>query len=112
MATLPELQARIAAKREERGFGNDPLTLHLLLSEEVGEVAHELKRSVSVNYEPFEVECLADELADTFVVLSALATAFDIDIEAAVEAKFFGKDSARRWRSAELKQDNQPGSDP
>ena len=80
--------------------------MRLLLSEEVGEVAHELKRSVSVNYEPFEVERLADELADTFVVLSALATSFDVDIEAAVEGQFFDKDSARRWRSAELKQDN------
>ncbi len=109
---LADLQARIAAKRAERGFTPDnPLKLHLMLSEEVGEVARELKRSVSVNYEAFDAGRLANEVADVFVVLSALSTHFDIDMETAVEAKFFGADEARTWRSSTLRGANGPGRD-
>lgn len=35
------------------------------------------------------VNGLADELADVFVYLSALASKFDIDLSEAVEKKFF-----------------------
>ena len=80
---------------------DEPLKLHLMLSEEVGEVARELKRSVSVNYEPFDTGRLANEVAVVFVVSSAMATHFDIDLEQAVETKFFGTDESRTWRSAE-----------
>jgi NTP pyrophosphatase (non-canonical NTP hydrolase) len=101
MAALNELQQRIADKRAERGFVTDPIKIHLLLTEEVGEVASELKRTWSKNYDSFNKDRLADELADTFVLLSALATAFDIDLVQAVETKFFGKDAAREWKTAQ-----------
>ncbi len=81
MATLGELAAQVVKKREERGFVTDPLKLHVLLTEEMGEVAAELKRTWSVNYESFSKERLAEEIADSFCLLVALADRFGIDIE-------------------------------
>ena len=43
---------------------------------------------------------MADEIADAFVLLSALATEFDIDLEQAVTSKFLHRDSVREWKSA------------
>ncbi len=65
----------------------------------MGEVAKELKRTWSANYDAFNQAQLADEIADVFVLLSALASTFEIDI--AVETKFFDKDGKRTWNMAE-----------
>ncbi len=95
-----ELQAKVVAARRERGFVTDPLKLHVLLTEEVGEVAGELKRLWSSNYPEFDRVRLEDEIADVFCALAALANEFDIDIEAAVERKFFAEDGQRTWVTA------------
>ena len=44
MTNLTNLQKRIARERENRGFVMDPVKLAVLLSEEVGEIASEIKR--------------------------------------------------------------------
>tara|TARA_R110001583_G_scaffold67490_9_gene192980 strand:- start:3778 stop:4110 length:333 start_codon:yes stop_codon:yes gene_type:complete len=103
LAELKDLQARIVNTRHERGFVTDPLKLQILLTEEVGEISAELKRLWSQNYDAFSRERVANELADTFVLLSALASEFDIDLESAVESKFFNSDSERKWASANTK---------
>lgn len=100
MTEVRELQDRIAAKRDARGFTTDPRELLCLLMEEVGEVASEVKKTWSPNYEDLDVEDLRDELADVYTVLSALATRFQVDLEQAVEQKFFGADDAREWATA------------
>ncbi len=100
MSELSELQTRISQIRSNRGFVTDPLKIHLLLTEELGEIARELKRLWSTNYEGLSRDRLGDEIADMFALLSALATEFDIDLETAVISKFFGKDSSRLWKSA------------
>lgn len=100
MSTLSQITQRIVAKRAERGFVTDPLKIYTLLTEEVGEIASELKRTWSANYDAFNRAHLADEIADVFVMLVALADQFEIDIEQAVEKKFFGKDAERSWKSA------------
>ena len=78
----------------------DPVKIHLLLSEEVGEIASALKRLWSENYGDFSRDQLQEEIADAFALLAALATQFDIDIEEAVVDKFFHKDGTREWKSA------------
>ncbi|MBN1813897.1 MAG: nucleotide pyrophosphohydrolase [Anaerolineae bacterium] len=78
----------------------DPLRIFALLTEEVGEVASELKRTWSPNYESFSKKDLGDELADVLVCLLALANQFDIDIEEALREKLLRKDSQRTWKSA------------
>ena len=100
MSGLADLQKAISETRAERGFVTDPVKIHLLLTEEVGEIASELKKLWSINYGDFNCHQLQEEIADAFVLLAALATQFDINIEGAVVDKFFRKDRAREWKSA------------
>ena len=97
---IAELVAKIVAKRTERGFVTDPLKIHVLLTEEVGEIAAELKRTWSKNYSEFSRDKLGEEIADVFCLLAALANEFDVDIERSVKEKFFEADESRTWRSA------------
>jgi NTP pyrophosphatase (non-canonical NTP hydrolase) len=66
----------------------------------MGEVARELKKTWSPNYDAFDVDRLAPELADTFVLLSALATEFGVDLDSSVRVQFFAVDAERSWRKA------------
>lgn len=91
----------IVDERERRGFTTDPVRLLVLLMEEVGELARELKKTWSPNYDTFDPDRLAPELADTFVLLAALAATTGVDLETAVEEKFFGADRRRPWKSSE-----------
>ena len=97
---LKEIQRQGKQMREKRGFTMEPDHIFMMLAEEVGEVAGELKRVWSKNYEKFAVEDLEDELADVMVLLLALANQFDIDMETAVRSKI-GKDEGRNWVSAQ-----------
>jgi NTP pyrophosphatase (non-canonical NTP hydrolase) len=101
VAELREIQSLVRQIRQERGFTMDPLRIFALLTEEVGEVAGELKRTWSPNYEAFSKKDLGDELADVLVCLLALANQFDIDIEEALREKLLYKDSQRTWKSSE-----------
>lgn len=78
----------------------DPAKLQVLLSEEIGEIASEIKGLGSQNYDEFSQARLKEEIADVIVLLVALADQFDIDIEQAVVEKFFEKDGLRKWKSA------------
>ena len=89
MSELADLQKAISRTRADRGFVTDPVKLHVLLSEEIGEIASEIKRLWSKNYGDFDRDRLKDEIADVLVLLAALAAEFDIDIEEAVVEKFF-----------------------
>lgn len=100
MTDVRDLQDRIAAKRAARGFTTDPRELLCLLMEEVGEVASEVKKTWSPNYQDLNVDDLRDELADVYTLLNALATRFEVDLEDAVEHKFFGSDDKRDWATA------------
>ncbi|MGH9194594.1 MAG: MazG nucleotide pyrophosphohydrolase domain-containing protein [Acidimicrobiia bacterium] len=100
MTDLATLQQAIAEVRSQRGFTNDPLRIFTLLNEEIGEVAGELKKSWSPNYGPPDTAKLAEELVDCLVALCALASSKDIDLEAGLEEKFFGKGTNRKWASA------------
>ena len=100
MSELADLQKLISETRAKRGFVTDPVKLQVLLSEEVGEIASEIKRLWSVNYDDFDRDRLKEEIADVFVLLTALANEFHIDIERAVVDKFLQKDGSRSWKSA------------
>lgn len=95
--TIQELQQQIEHVRAERGFTTDPVRLLCLLVEEVGEVATEIKKTWSPNYPDLRKEDLQNEVADAFVLLSALASSFDIDLGYAVATKFFAADAQRDW---------------
>jgi len=78
----------------------DPLKIFILLNEEIGEVAQELKKSWSKNYDGLDPVKLEEELADVQVCLCAFANQFNIDLEEAVEKKFVKADSKREWKTA------------
>lgn len=101
MTEVADLQEQIESERAARGFTTDPVRIMTLLSEELGEVAREVKKTWSPNYEAFDAARLAPELADVFVLLNALASTCEIDLETAVRDKFFGSDAQRHWPSAE-----------
>jgi NTP pyrophosphatase (non-canonical NTP hydrolase) len=100
MTSTSDLQAQIVEARASRGFTSDPVRLVVLLAEEVGEIAREVKKTWSPNDEAFEADGLALRLADAFVLLAALASEAGIDLGAAAEDKFFGDDAGRNWPSA------------
>lgn len=97
-ATLKELQNFVTTTRRERGFTHDPERVMLLLMEEVGEAARELKRSWSPNYTTFSKERFAEELADIQFVLLGLAGVCEIDLSAALQKKT-SADGEREWKS-------------
>jgi NTP pyrophosphatase (non-canonical NTP hydrolase) len=101
MAELHEIQNLVAKIRRERGFTMDPVRIFALLAEEVGEIASELKRTWSPNYEAFSKQDLACEIADALTCLVALANQFDIDVERALMHKLVQRDGQRTWRSAD-----------
>lgn len=59
-----------------------------------------MKKLWSTNYHDFDADRLAPEIAETFVLLSALASAVGVDLESAVDQKFFVEDGERDWPSA------------
>ena len=71
----------------------------MMLTEEVGEIAAELKKLWSKNYDSFDKNKLAEELSDTFCLLAAMANECDIDLEKAIQDKFFDKDEQRVWKT-------------
>lgn len=59
MAQLVNLQNAIVEVRAQRGFTTDPVRIFTLLTEEIGEIARELKKSWSPNFGPPDDKKLA-----------------------------------------------------
>ena len=98
---LSEIQKNVHQVRADRGFTMEPLRIFTLLTEEIGEIAHLLKRTWSPNYEAFNKEEMQDELADVLVMVIALANHYEIDLETAIQEKFIERDGKRAWKSAQ-----------
>lgn len=103
MAEFTEIQELVRKTRQERGFTMKELEIFTLLNEEIGEVATELKKIWSKNYEGFSKEKMGEEMADVLCCLLALANQFDIDMEEALIDKLIEKDGKRKWLSAKVK---------
>lgn len=84
--TLAEFQAFVAALVEEKGWTKDPDEIFVLLTEEVGEVAKEVRRSWKRGAEGVRPE-IAAELADVLMYVADLANAYGVDLETAVRDK-------------------------
>ena len=79
--TLNELAGHVEAKRQERNFEDTPESLMILLTEEVGEIATELRRRWKDKHDPRRV---AHEIIDALTYLFRLAYVFQIDLEKAL----------------------------
>lgn len=81
---LNELVVHVEAKRLERGFEDTPERLMILLTEEVGEIATELRKSWQ---QLGDARRMGAEIIDALTYLFRLAGCFRIDLEAAVTEK-------------------------
>lgn len=95
---LSDLQRYVREMEEERGFtGNTLLQQALLLGEETGELLKAIRKHTSMTLANDErAGDVAEELADVFIILCAIANRTGVDLEAAFRAKE-EKNSKRRW---------------
>ena len=98
LQALRSLQNKVAELRKKRGFTQDPERALILLVEEVGEIAQQLKRSWSPNYDSFSNSAIAEELADVLFVLLGLSDLLKVDIANALKKKT-AADATRTWKS-------------
>ncbi|MDH4225396.1 MAG: hypothetical protein OEW12_07100 [Deltaproteobacteria bacterium] len=87
------LAAHLEAKRQERGFEDDPPMLTILLMEEVGELATEIRKSWKGLATPVRA---GHEIIDCITYLLRLAHHMGVDVEQAVVHKET-INQTRRW---------------
>ncbi len=98
--TIQNFQKYVQQLEQERGFDNQTATQKgLLLGEEIGELfkamrKHEVQLRVDANSQVHDV---ADELADVFIYLCAIANRYEVDLEQAFRAKE-EKNKTRVWK--------------
>jgi NTP pyrophosphatase (non-canonical NTP hydrolase) len=90
---LNALVAYVEAKRRERAFEDTPERLAMLLSEELGEIATELRKGWKGQA---DARHLGDEIIDALTYVLRLAHRFAVDLEAAVRDKE-AQNATRVW---------------
>jgi NTP pyrophosphatase (non-canonical NTP hydrolase) len=97
--TLADYQSYVKELERERGFSEQtPIEKCLLLGEEIGELFKAVRKANHLAIDPTsEFGSIADELADVFIYVAAIANRYDIDLETALRAKE-AKNHQRTWR--------------
>jgi NTP pyrophosphatase (non-canonical NTP hydrolase) len=91
--TLNTLVAHVEGKRQERHFEDTPERLVMLLAEELGEIATEVRKSWKGRGDPLHP---GDEIIDALTYVLRLACAFQVDLERAVREKE-AQNAKRTW---------------
>lgn len=89
-SNLNEIQEYISKMMEANGFNNTPLELFCYLTEEVGELAKEIRKTeknMDMDVKKKYKSCLKDEIADVFIYLLAICNSYDIDLLKAFKDK-------------------------
>lgn len=84
--TLAELQSFVAALVAEKGWSKDPNEILILLTEEVGEVAKEVRHSWKRGHDAVR-PAIGAEMADVLMYLLDLANTYGVDLEQAMRDK-------------------------
>jgi len=92
--TVNALVAHCEAKRRERAFADSAETLLILLCEEVGEIAHEVRKHWKGQAEAGRI---GREMLDALHYLFRLAHVFEVELERAVTDKE-RRNAERTWR--------------
>ena len=82
--TLKDLQEYVIKLKEERGFNNTLNKTYILLVEEIGEVAKEIRKNWKSNIDKEE---LGKELTDCLIYLLDLCNLIGVDLEEAFRKK-------------------------
>jgi NTP pyrophosphatase (non-canonical NTP hydrolase) len=98
--TIADLQKFVAARCKERGWTErTDIERLMFLTEEVGEVAKEIrKRGGKYGYKPGTDEKLGEELVDVLNFILDIANANGLDLEQAFRAKWHAV-ATRTWES-------------
>lgn len=89
-SNLNELQKYITKMMEVNHFESTPLELFCYLTEEVGEVAKEIRKTeknMDMDTKKEYASCLKHEIADVFIYLLAICNVYDIDLLEAFKEK-------------------------
>lgn len=89
-SSLKELQEYIKKMIKSRGFDNEtPQDIMLLLTEELGELAKEVRKSTNIKLDVKQTRTqnLDKEIADVFNYILSLCVATDIDLFSAFKSK-------------------------
>ena len=89
-SNLKEIQNYITKMMEVNGFDNTPLELFCYLTEEVGELAKEIRKreqKMEMDLQKEYDSCLKYEIADVFIYLLAICNSYDIDLYEAFKEK-------------------------
>lgn len=93
--TLAEWQTIIKEMIAEKKWTTDPNEIFVLLVEEMGELAKELRKKWKFGAEKVSDDAGA-EIADIFMYLMDMANHFNVDVETAVRRKI-AKNEGRTW---------------
>lgn len=87
--TLKDFQTYVAELELERGFSDQSARDKcLLLGEEVGELFKAIRKSEGLGIDPnSKIESIEGELTDVFIYICSIANRFNINMEAAFQAK-------------------------
>ena len=89
-SNLMEIQNYIAKMMEVNNFNNTPLELFCYLTEELGELAKEIRKTeknMEMDVKKEYKSCLKDEIADVFIYLLAICNSYNIDLLEAFKDK-------------------------
>lgn len=82
-SNLNEIQEYISKMMKANGFDNTPLELFCYLTEEIGELAKEIRKTeknMDMDVKKEYKSCLKDEIADVFIYLLAICDSYDINL--------------------------------
>lgn len=82
-SNLNEIQSYITKMMKANGFNNTSLELFCYLTEEVGELAKEIRKTennMDIDISKEYVSCLKHEIADIFIYLLAICNYYDINL--------------------------------
>jgi len=89
-SNLNDIQKYIAKMMKINGFNNTPLELFCYLTEEVGELAKEIRKTeknMDMDIKKEYKSSLKEEIADVFIYLLAICNSYNIDLLKAFKDK-------------------------
>lgn len=89
-SNLDEIQKYITKMMKANGFNNTPLELFCYLTEEVGELAKEIRKrekNMDMDIKKEYDSCLKYEIADVFIYLLAICDSYNINLLEAFKDK-------------------------
>lgn len=89
-SNLADIQKYIADMIKVNNFNNTPLELFCYLTEEIGELAKEIRKmenNMEIDVKKEYNSCLEHEIADVFIYVLAICNSYNIDLLKAFKSK-------------------------